>query len=206
MSIEVDFLVQCYFGDVSDPILAAIDKAYLDMQAHTISGDKETVIFPNRKSVTEIIYEAIKKLPKEKEYNIWHKNLAKAIKNKNDLLTYGQIQKWINMTTKYLYTFRQLGIEGVDEYFCYENAKLFHAPIDSYVIKYLKLGYKINWSQISSYDEYLRIVEKISFFEEYEKWPQFVKKSKLTKSGTERKADKGTYQEYLQRNPYSFVK
>lgn len=206
MSVETNFLVQCYFGDVSDPILSAIDKAYLDMQAHTISGDKENCIFPNRRKVTEIIYKAIEKLPKEKDYNIWHKNLAYKIKETYDLISYGQIQKWINMTTKYVYTLKQLDIDGIDDYFCYENAKLFHPPLDSFVIRSLNLDYKINWSQIESYEDYLKIVKKISFFEEYEKWPLFVNESKYTKEGTERKAAKGTYKEYIQKHEYEYIK
>ncbi len=53
MDDAVKFLIQCYFGDFKDPFLAAIDKAYLDMQTHTLEGDKESVLFPMRKEITE---------------------------------------------------------------------------------------------------------------------------------------------------------
>ena len=39
--LSIDFLIQCYFGDVTDdPVLAAIDKAYIDMQTHTVKVEK----------------------------------------------------------------------------------------------------------------------------------------------------------------------
>ncbi len=37
----ISFLIQFFFGHVEDPILSAIDRAYLDMQTHTVDGEKE---------------------------------------------------------------------------------------------------------------------------------------------------------------------
>lgn len=40
---EIRFLIQCYFGDIDDPYLASIDKAYFDMQTHTVNGNKDDI-------------------------------------------------------------------------------------------------------------------------------------------------------------------
>ena len=45
----ISFLIQCYFGSIEDPVLASIDRAYLDMQTHTISGDKK-FLYKRRKN------------------------------------------------------------------------------------------------------------------------------------------------------------
>ena len=36
-----NFILQCYFGDMSDPVEAAIDRAYSDMASHTLKGFKD---------------------------------------------------------------------------------------------------------------------------------------------------------------------
>ena len=35
------FVLQCYFGDMADPVNAAIDRAYVDMASHTLKGFAE---------------------------------------------------------------------------------------------------------------------------------------------------------------------
>lgn len=73
--------------------------------------------------------------------------------------TYGQAQKWLNMTLKYLWLFNLLPA-GLDE-------KLLHVPVDSYIIDAVKaepssdikygLGQKCNipsWSKWADPDKY----------------------------------------------------
>ena len=36
-----NFILQCYFGDMENPIDAAIDRAYVDMASHTLKGFAE---------------------------------------------------------------------------------------------------------------------------------------------------------------------
>lgn len=199
--LAVSFLVHCYFGDMEDPLLAAIDRAYLDMQAHTVGGNKADR-FRGRKAITEILYAQIKQLPNDGCFDEWHKKLANCIHDTypkeagGKELSYGQIQKWINMTLKYCYVLRKLGIksEGIGDYFDDDdNAEAFHAPLDSYVLKGIG-EYKNcpSWSKIESYKTYDGIRKKIGFFEELEKWPEWAKEFKS------KKADKGTYRRFIQ--------
>ncbi len=199
------FLVQSLFGSMEyGPIVAAIDKAYIDMQTHTVSGNQEN-LFTNRKIVTEILYGRIQELVRgELIFDTWHEDVSRTIKESVPEFSYGQIQKWINMTIKYLFVLRQLGIPDVDDYFNESNAEHFHAPLDSYVLKVIH-GKDIIWSKdITEYDQYLKLVRKVSFLEEYENWPEYLLCVNTKKDGKPRAADKGTYKRYIQDNPYKF--
>ena len=111
----------------------------------------------------------------------WHKLTCEKIKeiaNKNhpDLLesgkpfTFGQSQKWVNMTLKYLLVMNVEGIEGI--------VGFLHVPIDSYILKAAKkkgmiretaevsgLGvsptFKEPWSSLDEPYEYLEYQKKI---------------------------------------------
>ena len=204
--LSIVFLIQCYFGDVTDdPILAAIDKAYIDMQTHTVKVEKgrKKALFKRRKIVTEVLHDAIKILPEKKgSFDEWHKSLTCEIQKKDNVegvepLTIGQIQKWINMAVKYCFVLKQLGIDKIDDYFNGKNAKRFHAPLDSYVLKAIDQG-EPAWSSIKEYDHYKERIKKVSFCRELEKWPEWANKAKFKQDGEERKADKGTYKRYIQ--------
>ena len=198
LTSEVRFLIECYFGDISDPILATINRAYLDMQAHTVSGDKENVIFPKRKAVTEYLYNRLQSINKNDNYNNWHKETANHIKTFiYRKMSYGQIQKWINMSVKYLYTLKQLGVDGISDSFDVDQRSKFHAPIDSYVLNELKVKEEV-WSSISNYDSYDKYRKMISFEKEYDEWPEYRRKAFRKKDGTERLAEKGSYRRYVQ--------
>ena len=203
--VAIDFLIQCHFGYIDDLILSAIDRAYIDMQTHTVEGDKESLLFPKRKEITEYLYHQIQHLPNQQNYDDWHETTSEAIKEKYNQLSYGQIQKWINMTVKYLCTFRLLGFETVDEYFGKkENYMWFHAPLDSYVLNGIGMC-DLSWSKdIKSYEIYKKIAYEMSFIDEYKNWPAYAKYANMTKSGKEKKADKGTYKRYIQEHPYDF--
>lgn len=199
MDNEIRFLIQCYFGDIDDPYLTSIDKAYFDMQTHTVNGNKDD-IYRMRYLETEYLYKRITKLPSENNYDKWHKETSQTMKSMETPfeLTYGQIQKWINMTVKYLYTLRCLGVEKVDKYFA-DHKNAFHAPIDSYVLNAIGLN-GIFWSKIATYEEYMNIRKQISFDDEYMKWTEFAENSQKNKDGMHRMADKGSYRRYIQEN------
>ena len=201
MKDEIRFLIQCYFGSEGDPILIAIDRAYRDMATHTLYGDAEKELYPGRKIVTEYFYGQINVLTKDHtDFDLWHEETSRGIKAKYQTLTYGQIQKWINMTIKYLYTLRKLGVDGVDVYFgATENVKKFHAPLDSYVLNAIDEP-EPTWSNIETYETYKERVGKISFWEEYKNWPQYARESMLKKDGEPKLGDKGTYKRFVHDN------
>ncbi len=198
MNEALSFLIQSFFGDISDPYLAAIDKAYFDMQTHTIVGAKNS-IFEMRRMETEYLYDRLKNIGNEDKYDDWHRKTSCGMKeiNTSIKLTYGQIQKWINMSVKYLYTLKKLGIDTVDDYFI-EYKKDFHAPLDSYVLN--AIGEKVSWSKIKDYDDYKEISHKISFEDEYRNWPIYAKDARRNRYGLEKKSDKGSYKRYIQDN------
>ena len=205
MNEAISFLIQCYFGKMEyGPIVAAIDRAYIDMQTHTVKGDPETELFPRRKAITEYLYGQLQILQTGKQdFDAWHRETSEYIHGHfMPQLTYGQIQKWINMAIKYLYTFRQLLVPDVSEYYNDKNAKYFHAPIDSFVLK--AIGREdLSWSRdIVEYDEYLKLSEQIPFKEEYKHWGGYAVKAGLKKDGLPKRAEKGTYDRYIQDNPY----
>ena len=203
----IEFLLFSVVGDYeNNPIISAIDRAYRDMAAHTVSvpeGKSKEYLFEKRKAVTELLYKRIKAVGESIEnFDEWHKTLSRELKKTYSELTYGQIQKWINMTIKYLVVLSDVGVNGIPPFFVIDNAAFFHAPIDSYVLHYLEVDEV--WSTIPTYDRYINIRKRITFMDEYKKWPVFARAINLTKSGEERKADKNTYKRYIQNHPYSF--
>ncbi len=73
----------------------------------------------------------------EEEYNNRHKELCNEICNEfgkyTDLFSFGNAQKWVNMTMKYLYVVESLCEEAPR--FATPLAKVLHIPIDSYIIE-----------------------------------------------------------------------
>ena len=126
------FLLASLFGSDygkpdSDPVTIAIRRAYRDF-CRTIR-DKNNPIISNLeatfKATRIVINQHISSLLKgNKDYDEWHKILCAAIVEKG--YTFGQAQKWVNMTMKYLIV---LDYAPVFKYFDY-----LHVPIDTIVI------------------------------------------------------------------------
>ena len=166
-----DFLLNAYFGDVADPIYTAANSAYLDLN-RTIEFKKAPNISKERKSAlrhkcVEIIKARIAGLSKDglfdKEmFDSWHSALCEAICRKyNDSgihFHYGQAQKWVNMTMKYLSVIDCTRTEGYFE--------CLHVPIDSIVFDLAHEEFELKrptnrWSRMTkeeyvSYQEALR--------------------------------------------------
>lgn len=103
-------------------------------------------------------------------YDAWHKRSCDNFKEPyQGVLTYGQAQKWVNMTLKYIYTLQwdyPLLAEPLKS-----KMKYFHMPIDSYITKasivrwpedlekiYKGLGFA--WSNYTDYEKYLELQNK----------------------------------------------
>lgn len=155
----IDFLVFSYFDvDLKDSadymINAAINKAYLDA---TQQGAYNTLINKENKDLSDKAKEnAWRKitdflkpanLPSEGEYDKWHTTLCEELTESynelNGIFSYGNAQKWVNMTMKYLYIFHRL-LQVYNPASDFENKygkkieKLIpklHVPIDSYIIQ-----------------------------------------------------------------------
>ena len=95
-------------------------------------------------------------------FDSWHRKLSDEIKmiyqSYGIEFSYGQAQKWINMTIKYLYILEVQSFDGVFEYL--------HIPIDNYIYDSVEnlLGIptpKQAWSRLDDYDWYLYYQEAI---------------------------------------------
>ena len=157
------FLKFSYFGDLNISIEVASKRAYRDMNRTIRFNELSTdeIRLELREKVKNIFETEIKKLTKnnitnQEEFDVWHCDVCKMIKsfylNEGIEFTYGQAQKWINMTIKYLYI---LNIYSFDDVF-----KCLHIPVDNYIFDAVEKELEIDrprnaWSRWDNYDEYL---------------------------------------------------
>lgn len=153
-----DFLKAVYFGNCSDLIETASSRAYRDMnRTIRFNGVADNTRFELRCKVNEILKREIDELlagniKNQDEFDNWHKCVSEYIKQiyrkEAITLTYGQAQKWVNMTIKYLYV---LGYAEFDDVFCY-----LHIPLDNYVFDIAKDTFGIPRPQNawSTWDDY----------------------------------------------------
>lgn len=165
MSLEnsVEFLVFTYFGidfnDDFDTLLkSAIKVAYNDatMQGAYNALEKENVESIKYNNVAQKLESAIKDdLLKDnsKGYEKWHKYICEELvkcyekvtsNNKNPAFSYGNAQKWVNMTMKYLYILSEIFHKfnfnkdcNFEDYYdrigkLYEELQV---PVDSFIIE-----------------------------------------------------------------------
>ena len=155
----IKFLIWTYFNlDVDesceDIIGKCIDKAYVDA---TKQGAFNTIATrTERLSIAKFhLFQAISQKTNISCYDTWHKTIClqltsdySQIKSKitsKSAFTYGNAQKWVNMTVKYLYIFRSLMHDLGDVYskcFCaFYDIKFspfesdFHTPIDNFIME-----------------------------------------------------------------------
>lgn len=160
----LNFFKVIYFGDINDPIEAASNRAYRDLN-RTIRYNATPTDERNRlrDSVTRSFREEIPALIRrvildQCGYDTWHRHVCSQIRtyyrDTGIEFYYGQAQKWLNMTMKYLYVCGEYTFEGIFPYL--------HVPIDNYILSIAKkeLGIpspKVRWSRWDDYDEqYMR--------------------------------------------------
>lgn len=161
------FLINAYFGSVDDPLYVAANSAYLDMNRTiefkkngTITAEKKEELRNNVVSLIKTeIQDFIKNTkPSQDLYDDWHSSLCNAIiksyTDANVPFHYGQAQKWINMTMKYLCVLNHSEANKI--------VHLMHLPIDSIVFEraddLLTIPYpEFRWSRMTEdqYKEYL---------------------------------------------------
>lgn len=202
--LAYDFLLHYYFKITIDSNYdlvcnSAVKKAYEDtvrqgaFNAIVLQRDKELI--PSIKtSAFEKMLKILKKHLKTGKFeNDWHEKWCKEIvdifepiKSKKDTLafTYGNAQKWVNMTLKNMYLiaiafkFSKGNLDNGWYDVIINNAEHFHTPLDNYVLEaalldfeamenHIKVKSKKNkeyhiisdgktypWSQIPNYDTY----------------------------------------------------
>lgn len=162
----LEFLKFSYFGNLKDRIEVASNRAYRDM-CRTIKFNGLSVEnrLKLRKKVKDDFKTEIDNLTSkiQGDFDKWHEQLCKKIideyKKSKIQLSYGQTQKWVNMTIKYLYI---LEVEWYTFDSIFEDL---HIPIDNYVFDAVEkeLGIKRPadaWSKLDK-KEYLKYQEDI---------------------------------------------
>ena len=134
------------------------------------------------KNIEETIINAVNNKEMYEGFDIWHKNLSESIKDNSkekgvlldkkdkEGLSYGQIQKWINMTLKYMRIMGLIDSKIIND---------LHIPLDDYILKAASCGkdekifdsYKVcglgiennlgKWSDISDYSKYKDYEDRI---------------------------------------------
>lgn len=149
-----DFYKIILFGKIENPINTSVKRAYRDL-CRTIVGfsknynhDKilNNAIKLLNKEIQRLIYS---KIEDQDDFDNWHKKCCDEliITFENQKFYYGQAQKWINMSLKYL---SMIDHESVEK-----NYEYFHVPIDNYIIDISEIKTSVAWSRITDYSEYL---------------------------------------------------
>lgn len=163
-----------YFGDVSDKYKAATYRAYRDFNRTIDFNLQYRLHIPklddlskeNKKKEIDkriqlkndtagVFKQKIEELRQKEsinqvEFDEWHNNVCNEIiakyRTEHIILAYGQAQKWLNMTIKYLYC--------LQEYDFKNEEKFLHIPIDKHIIDlaYTEFGIRKNKKAWSSWD------------------------------------------------------
>lgn len=157
--LRQDFFIRLYFETSKGYEIAGIKRAFLDFSRTlkikdrdraTLKKNAENFLLTELKPLTE------KEFSTQQDFDKFHKQKCEHLINIWTELSFGQSQKWINMTLKYWLLFGDTRINGIEL-----NAKYFHLPIDSYVQKGMFNEKTAKpWSKISNYDIYMNYQER----------------------------------------------
>lgn len=143
------FLLNAYFGAIDDPVLTAANSAYLDLnrtiefKSSKISEERKASL---RSEAVQLIVEGIRSLQKQTiksqdTFDSWHDSLCLKLMNKYKEagvpFHYGQSQKWVNMTMKYLSVINSNLTKAFFEFL--------HVPIDSVVFELSEELFGLEW-------------------------------------------------------------
>ncbi len=154
------FLMVCLFGSQykselndEEKIDLVINRAYRDF-CRTINKDKlkqnEYDLKTAKDATKKIITNNIRTIPSNKEaYDKWFFDLCSAITNIG--YSFGQAQRWVNMTMKYLIV---LDYEPIDQ----AIIECLHAPIDTDIVQ--KVIDENHWSDYLPWSSYDVLSEK----------------------------------------------
>ena len=154
-----DFYKSILFGKINNPINISVKRAYRDLCRTIVGFSKNSnhdIILNNaigllNEEIEKLIYS---KIENQDAFDIWHKKCCDELIDifGNQKFYYGQAQKWINMSLKYL--------SMIDHNMIENNYEYFHVPIDNYIINISKINVPVSWSRISDYNLYLNWQKK----------------------------------------------
>jgi hypothetical protein len=147
---QKDFLFQTYFGMRGDELDRFISRAYRDMN-RTLRGignladaDKARIL-NGAKTLVKTAVIALRKIPfpgnpvqGSQEFDQWHTDLCQVLKTYyatelnnfgNIRFTYGQAQKWVNMTMKYCWVCGGADFAGLEPWY-----PVAHVAVDKVIL------------------------------------------------------------------------
>jgi len=143
----------------------AVDRAYLDLN-RTLHGfathiNADFLRDESHELMISLVKRLLGKKMTQNAFDKWHFKSCEELRRHFwvggfEKFTYGQAQKWINMTLKYVFTIGEKRLPGFE--LCYPFA---HIPIDNVFMDVLQVYKKIKlpcpWSRIDDYDVYLNL-------------------------------------------------
>lgn len=156
---QLEFLYESYFGIGGDALDRIVKRAYRDVnrtlrKISKLSNKNEIYVRAVEELKCSINDLAVKELPNSAieiadSFDNWHNEVCSAlikIYQPDFTFHYGQAQKWINMSLKYLWLFGKGNFEKLGPWF-----RVAHIPIDQVMLSALikeKLfdGRRFNWS------------------------------------------------------------
>lgn len=165
-----NFLIRVYFGttDAHELPLSAVERAYRDMN-RTMHGIHTVQTEDNKNHlnlfVKNISSEVLITVFNQETFDDWHYKKCNELKAEfirvfNFKISYGQAQKWLNMTLKYMFTIGTDIINGINT-----NYEFFHIPLDNIIQDKLERHniskIPTRWSRIDDYHTYLQYQFKV---------------------------------------------
>jgi len=163
------FWIRLYLNTTTNLTDACIKRAYLDVcrTMHGIGKKQNEISYAILNNfIKEICKEVTSmKFISQNNFDEWHEEKCNGLieqfkKTLNYKISYGQAQKWINMTFKYLFVLGERKINNIAM-----NYEFFHIPIDNIVLDKLSaMGIsklKTSWSRVDKYEDYLDYQNKV---------------------------------------------
>lgn len=165
----LSFLRAIYFGAYGDAYEAAGNRAYRDMNRtirfNGMAVEKRSELRSKTINLlrTEISQFINKPCPSQKSFDEWHYSVCSKIRRlyckEGVSFTFGQAQKWVNMTCKYLFIIGETDFANCFAYL--------HIPLDNYIFEAAKKELEIPkpgiaWSRWDDYhSQYMRYQEEL---------------------------------------------
>lgn len=150
-------LIGFYFDLTNGYKVAGIKRAYRDLnrtlKITTNQSDRNNIRLQAFEKIIEILSDClITEFRNQEEFDKFHFQMCKKLREFWKELTFGHCQKWINMTLKYWLILGEERINGI-EY----NSRFFHIPIDRIILKNMFNEKKPKpWSKINNYSHYMK--------------------------------------------------
>jgi hypothetical protein len=157
-----DFLIRCYFGDGGEPLQLCVRRAYLDLNRtmHGFAGHvaAESLRDEAHRKVAQKVITLKQAKVSQKSFDAWHRLSCTEIREHYreggfGLFTYGQAQKWVNMSLKYVFALGEARLAGYLPYYGFA-----HIPIDNVFVAAAKAvggpALPMPWSRLDDYAAY----------------------------------------------------